>query len=469
MNSTLYENRHIIGFFAVAIVLYIFIVFGFARTPVGLSEAEMSSAVLSAGFSFPDSIINLPYNFLQWLSVNIFGLSSFALRLPSVILALFASGFIIAAIRNFTRSNVAIITGLIMSCSVFFLNFARSGTPEIMGIFLMSLAVFAISQVIQKRGLQTLWLVLVAVAVTLSIYMPGGIIFLAVLIAVALISSKSRAILLALKPWQVVIAIFFGLVALTPLVLSIVMNNDLLWSALGIDGFLFDPKEILASLQATFSPFGYEFGGYVTPILRFGEIALAVLGIVKLIRDGKSARTAFTLTIAGVAIILTIFSPVKSFLLFIPWVFLMAFGVAFIIDHWYKLFPLNPYARVLGMIPIGALIFVMMLTGRTTYLNANYYDAKVVYDRNLAFEAARGQINSLSAHKINLVVPDDQLEFYNLLEKSYPQLEVTNKLVSNSETQILIPGTFDQKSAAPTKVVTSGLKNDPVLLKVYQK
>lgn len=469
MNSIFYKNRHIIGFFAVAIVLYLFIIFGFARTPIGLSTAEMESAVLSAGFSFPDSIINLPYNFLQWLSVNLFGLSTFALRLPSVILALFASGFIIAAIRNITRSNVAIIAGLIMSCSVFFLNFARSGTPEIMGIFLMSLAVFAISQVVRRRSFQTLWLALLSIAVTLGVYMPGGIVFFVVVLAVAFISPKSREILFSLKAWQMVIAVIIGLSALVPLVLSVIANPDLLLIALGVDGFKFAPNEILLNLQAVFSPFGAVLGGYVTPILSIGEIALAILGIVKLIRDGKSARTAFTLSIASVAILITIFSPSMSFLLFVPWVFLIAFGVAFVIDHWYKLFPLNPYARVLGMIPIATLLVVMMFVGRGAYIGANYYDAKVVNERNLAFEAARQEVNSLSAHKVNLVVAEDQLEFYNLLEKSYPSLDVTSTVIPNFETRILLPGAHDQLSSTPTKVVTSEQRTDNVLLKIYQK
>lgn len=469
LNSALYKNRHIVGFFAVAVIIYFFIVFGFARTPAGLSPAEMNSAILSAGFSFPDSIIDLPYNFLQWLSTTILGMSTFALRLPSVILALFASGLIIAAIRNFTRSNVAIITGLIMSCGAFFLNFAHSGTPEVMGVFLMSLAVFAISQITTKRSFQTLWLTLLSVAVTLGIYMPGGIVFFVVLLAVAFISPKSREILKSLKIWQVIIASVLGLVALTPLVLSIVANPDLLWVALGINTFTFEPKEILINLQAMFSPFGADFNGYVTPILSFGEIALAILGIIKLISDGKSARTAFTLTIAAVALIITIFSPAKAGLMFVPWVFLMAFGVAFIIDHWYKLFPLNPYARVLGMIPIGVFIAAMMIAGRTSYVDANFYDKKVTEPRNIVFEAAREEINSLSAHKINLVVPEQEIEFYGLLESSYPELTVTNKVYDDHEIKILTPGTYEQIGSTPNKIVTSSHKEGAVLLKIYQR
>lgn len=469
MNSVLYKNRHIIGFFVTAVILYFFIVFGFARTPIGLSLAEMDSAILSAGFSFPDSIINLPYNFLQWLSVNFLGLSTFALRLPSVVLALLTSGLIIAAIKNFTRSNVAIVTGLIMSCSVFFLNFARSGTPEIMGIFLMALAVFAISQVIRKRPMQTLWLVLLAVAVTLGIYMPGGVVFLLVLLAVAFISPKSRAILFSLKPWQIIIAIIAGIAALVPLVLSVVANPDLLLVALGVSGFQFSPMDILSNLQIIFSPFGHEFGGLATPILSFGEIALAILGIVKLIRDGKSARTAFTLSIASVAILIAIFSPEKAYLMFVPWVFLIAFGVAFIIDHWYKLFPLNPYARVLGMIPIGVFLAAIMIVGRNAYTEANYYNAKVIDERNVVFEKTREQINSLSAHQVNLVVPEEEVEFYGLFEKSYPSVVVTEKAVTSYDTQIYLPGTHDKTTNVPSKIVTSSDKDDALLLKIYQK
>lgn len=469
MNSTLYTNRHIVGFFTVAIILYIFIILGFARTPIGLSESEMNTAILSAGFSFPDSIINLPYNFLQWLSVGAFGISTFALRLPSVILALFASGLIIMAIRNFTRSNVAIITGLIMSCSVFFLNFARSGTAEIMGIFLMALAVFAISQIIRKRPKRTLWLILLSVAVALGIYMPGGLVFLLVLLAVAFISEKSRAILFSLKAWQIVFAVFIGVIALLPLVMSIVANPNLLLSSIGVNGFEFSPGKLLNTLQAIFSPFGAEFGGFVTPVLSFGEIALVALGIVKLIRNGKSARTAFTLTIAGVTTLISILSPDKAFLMFIPWVFLIAFGVTFIIDHWYKLFPLNPYARVLAMIPIGIFVASMMIAGRGSYINANYYNNKVVESRNVVFDALLSEVNLLSAHKVNIIASDDDVEFYSLLEKSYPSVMVSNKANSNFDTQIYLPKIHSEATEIPDKIITSSAKNNALLLKIYQK
>lgn len=469
LNSTLYNNRHILSFFVVAFLLYFFIVFSYARFPIGLSQAEMDSAVLSAGISFPDSIINLPYHFFQWLSVSLLGLNTFALRLPSVLLALMTSGLIIATIRNFTRNNVAIITGLIMSCSVFFLNFARSGTPEIMSIFLMSLAIFAISQIVLEKSNRSLWLILLSVSIVLGMYMPGGVVFLLVLLVVALVNYKSRQTLTSLKPWQIIIAGVAGLAVLSPLVFSIVLKNDLLLTALGVDNFQFMPKDLLINLQAIFSPLGTEYSGYVTPLLSIGEIALAILGIVKLVRDGKSTRAAFILTISGVALIVSLFLPAMTFLMFIPWIFLIAFGVMFIIDYWYKLFPLNPYARVLGTIPIGILVFAMMLVGRNAFVGANYYDIRVTNSKNTAFEATREQINSLSAHDIKLVVPEDELEFYSLLENDYPLLKVTKEYSSKYETQILLKGTFDQTTKLPTKIVTGSSKTDSMLLKIYQK
>lgn len=468
MDSVFYKNRHIFGFFLVGILLYFFIVVGFARYPVGLSLAEKDTAILSAGFSFPDSIINLPYIFLQWLSVILFDLSTFSLRLPSVLLALTTAGLIIAAIRNFTKSSVAITTGLIMSCSVFFLNFARSGSPEIMGIFLMSLAIFAISQIVTGKKKQLLWLSLLMIAITLGVYVPGGIVFFIALLIVILVNKRSREIIGSLKKWQIAIAIIVGIIVLTPLILSIIVKPELLFSALGINNFQFSPNEILTNLQAYFLPSGADFGGYVTPLISFGQIALAVFGVIKLISDRKSSRAIFTLITAGITFIISLFMPAMSFLMFVPWVFLMAFGMLFVIDYWYDMFPLNPYARTLGFIPIGILVIALMMTDRASYLNANFYDARVINSRDSVFEATRQQLNSLAAHEINLVAPKKEMDFYKLFEKTYPTVTVTEKYVDKQEIKILLPGTFDQIKSEPTLIVTGANKTDGILSKVYQ-
>jgi len=469
-NSVIYQNRHILGFFAVAILLYFFIVFGFARTPMGLSASEMESAVFSAGFSFPDSILDLPYHFLQWASVSLTGISTFSLRLPSVLLALLAAGLVILAIRNFTRSNVAIITGALVASSAFFLNFARNGSPEIMSIFLLALAVFAISQIITQRKPRILWLGLLAVALALAVYIPMGVVFAVVLLAVAIISPKSRALLGQLRSWQIVLAVFVGLVALVPLAVSILMQPSLLPAILGIENIKYLPADVWTNIQIIFSPFGAQFGGLVTPLLTLGEIALVILGIVKLIRDGKSARTAFTISIAAVSMIITILDPTKAYLMFVPFVFLQAFGVAFIIDHWYKLFPLNPYARVLGLVPIAVLIVTMMMVGRGHYLSANFYNVQVVGERNQSFEVLRGEINSMSAHDITVVASESEKEFYRLLTKSYPLVTVTSLPDNKAKTQILLPSTFSLRAnTTPTRVVTSSMSTDNLLLKIYEK
>ncbi|HRQ86905.1 MAG TPA: hypothetical protein PLY16_02230, partial [Candidatus Saccharibacteria bacterium] len=52
---------------------------------------------------------------------------------------------------------------------------------------------------------------------------------------------------------------------------------------------------------------------------------------------------------------------------FLPSVLMLAAGLTSLIGYWYRLFPLNPYARVAGLIPIVVLVGTLIFSGLERY------------------------------------------------------------------------------------------------------
>ncbi|MDR3125894.1 MAG: glycosyltransferase family 39 protein [Candidatus Nomurabacteria bacterium] len=467
--STLYQNRHVVGFFFVAFMLYIFVVFGFARNPIGLSELELQSLTLSGGFAFPDSFIDLPYHFLQYLSIQIFGPSIFGIRLVSVLLGVLTGGLAVASVRNLVRSNVAVIAGLIVSSSVFFLNYARLGAPMIMSMFLLTLAIFAISKYLTSNKNRTLWILVTILATVIGVYSPLGIYLLAALAAIAIFHPKVRLLIKRMKVWQTLLGSVVAVGLLLPLVFALVSQPSLLQTLFGVDTLVFAPSDVWHNLQAMIMPWSIDSFGLATPFFNIVEIALVIIGVVALARQFFSARSQLFLGLGAVAFAVSMFDITNSYILFIPYVFLTSFGIKTIIGKWYRLFPVNPYARLFGLLPIGVLVFGLILSNFSQYNASNYYDKNVIYTRNETYQIVREELTNLRAHSISLVVDGANIGLYNTLKAEFSNVVIGSSVDPRAETQIFIPSTFYQKTSSPARIVTNGNSKDYVVLKIYQK
>jgi hypothetical protein len=150
-------------------------------------------------------------------------------------------------------------------------------------------------------------------------------------------------------------------------------------------------------------------------------------------------------------------------------VFLVAFGVQTIIDKWYTLFPVNPFARFFGLIPIGVLVLFLTMSNFAQYNTSNYYDKNVIYTRNETYQIVRNELTNLRAHNVSLVVDAPDMPLYETLRNEFANITVSTSVDPRAETQIFIPSTFYQKAQKPSQVVTNGNLNDNIVLKIYQK
>jgi hypothetical protein len=237
----------------------------------------------------------------------------------------------------------------------------------------------------------------------------------------------------------------------------------------GFDSLVHTPTDVWHNLQALIMPWSIDSFGLVTPFFNIVEIALVVVGIVALVRQFWSARSQLFLGLGVLAFVVSIFDITNAYIMFIPHVFFISFGIQTIIDRWYKLFPVNPFARTFGLLPIGILVFGLVFSNFSQYNLSNYYDKNVIYARNETYQIIRDELTTMRAHSVSLVVDSANVDLYKTLKTEFTNLTVGSSVDPRAETQIFVPSTFYQKTTPPTKVVTNGNSKDNIVLKIYQK
>ena len=135
----LYRHRFLIGYILLGLA-FVGLIFGlplFAQ--YGLSESEMASAVGSYNLSIDaplnGDLVDLPYRVLQKISILIFGLTPYSVKLPSMLIGLLLGFLLILLLNRWFKNNVSLLASCLVVLSTPFLFLAGSGTPLIMIVF----------------------------------------------------------------------------------------------------------------------------------------------------------------------------------------------------------------------------------------------------------------------------------------------------------------------------------------------
>ena len=479
--SIFYRHRVLWGFIAFSVFAVLFAGYNFWQLPAGLTESEMSAAAISGHWSpfalsiSPEQLVNLPWNFLQSISIGIFGLSTFSIRLPAVVLMCLAAMVMFFLIKKWSRFSLAMIGGFLMITSVLFISLARNGTPASAVLFLMTLALAAATTVVIDKRPPFIYLtakIIVGVCLALLIYFPGGMYITAAIVLAGLLHPKVRLLLVRTKTWKMLLAGLLGLVLLLPLILTISLRWHDGGSAAISTLLLFDGQWSIANLATSLDAlFGVQSGlnhGVITPIITIVGLLLVVLGILRALADASSARSYLVLSALVMAVMASWRQPGLAYLFFLPIVLLTALGMEVLISKWYSLFPRNPYARGIAVVMLSVLVTTLSFTSLNMYLSTQNYNSAVVYGYNLEFRLARQEVRQRSQDNLTLVVSDDQLEFYKLLQNDFPHLTVTNKLPKDQPTTLVLASSGLVKAKQlPAKIITSWHSIDPVLIRVY--
>ncbi len=492
--SWLYRYRYLLASILLAVIVLAISIYRFWSVPSGLSASEKLSAIASGRLASGNitGLVNAPWLVLEALAIKLYGMTIFALRLPALLLVVASILTMMLAIRAIYRPSLAMMGGLLMACSAFTISLGRAGTPVVMTVLLLTLAILLGYYVVNAKQK-------VAPAVGLALdlmalsYMSGGLYIVVALAVVALLHPKSRYTIKRHKRLLVGIAVAYLILLLAPILL-IGRGRTALASLLTIGvPSLANLRQLASSYVAGSAGLT---GGLMTPMLTITGAIMVVIGLITLVRQGGllSLRSYVIISLLVAGVSMTAFNPDYIYLLFVPTILLEVIAIGYIVDKWHGLFPQNPYARSLAILALSILIGSISLLDINRYISAVNYQASVVYQYDQTLPAVNQLLTSNPHAEIRLVVHSEMdYQLYSLLTNRYSNLRVyrhddrrINELIKSLEAKQTGGSLVDSK-APPLKlaiagrairsdvqklklshVYTSWLQHDSLLLAVYE-
>ena len=454
----LYRWRYVLGYTIGGLLIAAILVFNFLFVPGGLRTAEQTAAVASGALVFshfdPDTVINLPYHVLQRASFALFDVSALTIKLPSIIIGLLAIIGCYLLIASWFRRNVAIITTIIAATLPATLFIAQDGTATIYAIAVAFWLLYAATCVSRAVRPQMFWNLLFFVLLALNLYTPLGI-----WLNIAILSTIPfhPHIRLGAKRFNVnrfAIACAVSFVILAPLIYSLTVKPELALTLLGIPTAVPDLSANLHELST------YYFGGsphaitpYLEPLFPIATALLLIIGFYRFILIKYTARSYVT-WLWGIILVPMILLNPESFMMILPLTILMiAMGIASLIREWYVLFPRNPYARIVGLIPLGIIVVGISVTNTYHYIAGYHYAPQVAnaYTNDVkALDRTLARTTASEAQKVTVLVPRGERQFYELVARYDERFVVHQEKALPAQGIYILQGTLRRDGVTPT-------------------
>ena len=492
--SWLYRYRYLLASILLAVIVLAISIYRFWSVPSGLSASEKLSAIASGQLASGNitGLVNASWLIPEALAIKLYGMTIFALRLPALLLVVASILTMMLAIRAIYRPSLAMMGGLLMACSAFTISLGRAGTPAVMTVLLLTLAILLGYYVVNAKQKVAPAIGLALDLVALS-YMSGGLYIVVALAVVALLHPKSRYTIKRHKKLLAGIAVAYVILLLVPMLLISGCRTTL--ASLLVIGTP-SPANLRQLASGYVAGSAGLTGGLMTPMLTITGAIMVVIGLITLARRGGllSLRSYVIISLLVAGVSMTTFNPDYIYLLFVPTILLEVIAIGYIVDKWHGLFPQNPYARSLAILALSILIGSISLLDINRYISAVNYRASVVYQYDQPLPAVNQLLTSNPHAEIRLVAHSEtDYQLYSLLTNRYSNLRVyrhddrrINELIKSLEAKQTGGSLVDSK-APPLKlaiadkairpdaqrlklshVYTGWVQHDSLLLAVYE-
>lgn len=432
----LYRWRYIIGYSVIGVSIIGLLLLAGVYVPGGLNKEEMDSVVASHSLSVssldsfnPKSVINLPYNVLQRLSTELLGVTNFSVKLPSLLLGALSALGMILLLQMWFRKNVAILTTVLVITTGQFLFVAQNGTPSIVYIFWSVWLLLAAMMISRRAAHLRLWKIVLFSTAALSLYTPLSMYILIALASAVILHPHLRYLVRQLLKARanVALAVFFALLAIAPLSYAIYKDPSVGMTLLGVPQAMPDIlSNLFILLKQYFSFNAPGVGILMTPIYSLGSMVLIILGIIRLSTTNYTARSYIISAWVILLLPVLLITPNFSTITFVPAMLLMAMGISSLLRSWYQLFPRNPYARIVGLIPLTILIGGMFLTGVGRYTYTYTYNPDTAKHFSQDLQLVNAQLKTKDRSATVLAVTQSEKPFYDIVAEKHKDVSVTS-------------------------------------------
>ena len=326
---------------------------GYSQSELGTYNAGMSlHNILHSPLNAPFLLLTkglsyaLPHNLVAGrLAATLCGV---------VVLLLFA-----ALLDRWHNMRTAILGTILFGLSASFLHVSRAGTPEVLlfGLFVLTACGFWLKQTNH-------WLALLVCFILTAclVYVPGMLWFI---VAGLLWQWKTIDQVFKKHLLTVTIGTLALLAALVPLGWDVYKDHGLIRPLLGLPAQWPTISAMIRNLLNV--PFHLFIHNDVNPVAWLGtapildafSLTMFVLGGYLYLRNIKLIRTPLFLTLLIAMAALIAVGGSITLTIIMPFVYLViAAGIAYLTDQWFKVFPRNPIARSIGWVSVIILVAI---------------------------------------------------------------------------------------------------------------
>lgn len=479
----LYRWRFFIGYALAIILLALFLLFVGQNVPGAITTTEMNTVVKSAAIDLQNpsalTITSLPYHILQRASIELFGVTIIGIKLPSLILSFITAIGAVLLLRRWFRPNVALLATILLVTTGQFLFVSQSGAPGIVYMLWSVWLLLSATMITSKEvSYPIFWRVLFFVLVGLSLYTPLSLYLIAAIVIAAMLHPHVRYMLKRINRQSVLLLGLLTAIIIAPLAYFISLRPMLGLELLGKPAewppsLIENARQILGQYFDFFSP---ESSALMVPIFGFGALALIALGTWQLAKTHYNARSYTIATWVLFLIPVLLINPNYTSITFVPFLLIMASGLDFLLRSWYGIFPRNPYARAVGLIPMVVLMGGLVISAVDRYVYGYHYDPVIVSNFSRDITLLNDKL-ATNKEPISLVVAPEERSFYTIAAQQISQSQRTNISVSDKpqelqgSTATVIVSKKAQPAYAgqvPLDIVTTSVSGDADRFYVYK-
>ncbi|MDO4978602.1 MAG: glycosyltransferase family 39 protein [Candidatus Saccharibacteria bacterium] len=448
----LYKHRFVICYVLLALA-FLTLMFGLPIvTPNGLSESEIESAVtaynITDGTLASGDIVDLPYHLLQKLSISIFGLTPYAIKLPSILIGVVLGFVLILLLNRWFKNNVAAFSSILAVLCSSFLFISGSGTPLIMFVFWPTLLLWLGSKIQGVNKPKPLYCFFFAFALLGAIFTPFMIYLALFIVILVIFNPHLRFTVKSLPKIPFLLTTMIVVAGCSFIIMNAIKHPTSLTHLLFMEDFsiLTYFQNIANSLTPFFSWNGRVESTFLAPLISLPTLALALIGLISTAKGFLASRNSIATYLIIFTLLASGFNPDMAVLLTLPCAILIAHGLRYILNKWYGIFPENPYARVFGVVPIALFMGIMIYSDITHFFFGYRYNPPVSNQFSTDLALLDANLNGGDT----LLVPEDSIdyEFY----KIYAEI---NPLITSGRT-VNIATTAPDNIVADSHLITMG-------------
>lgn len=463
----LYRYRFAIGYvlLGAAFIAMLLVLPLFAQ--YGLSEAEIESATnsyyLASDAPLNGDLVDLPYRVLQKISIMLFGLTPYAIKLPSIMIGLLLGLLLILLLNRWFKNNVSLLASCLVILSTPFLFLAGSGTPLIMLVLWPTLLLWLGSKIQGEKRPKPIYCFLFAIALLLAIFTPYMLYFAIFCVLFVFLQPHLRFVVKSLPklPLAVVGLIIAG--GMAALVMNVVNHPETIMELLFAPGFEvseFFPN-IGRGLALVFSWKGTVESVILSPLIALPTFALALIGLFSTTKGFFASRNSIASALIVFTLVLTGFNPQAIVFLILPLSILSAHGLKYLLEKWYGLFPENPYARIAALVPLTILFGAILIPSGLQYIYGYRYNPSIATQFDYSLDIVRENL----ADEVLLVAAEDY-DFYKIIERD-TDLTVVTAVEGRPSTVAVLQGAEKPEKYQLSRIITSPMKEKSDIIYIY--